>query len=283
MFIYYERRPWKLVVGLLLVLAAINAGQMALFGAVRQVISTAVGGRLVPIYYVATDEKKVALSLDAVWGADYTDQILDTFDKHHVKTTFFLAGFWLEKFPDRVREIAKRGHEIGNHTYSHPHLNSLSPAEIRTEVMRTHEMIEAITGRKARLFRPPFGEYSNKVIEVAKECGYETIMWSIDSLDWRDLSAGEIVDRVMGKMHNGAIVLFHNNGTHTAEALTVIIPELLRQGYKIVPISDLLLKGDYYIHPHTGEQRPIEKPKPVQRPRPEDQLKLERRSGDERS
>ncbi|HHY47430.1 MAG TPA: polysaccharide deacetylase family protein, partial [Firmicutes bacterium] len=149
-------------------------------------VMSTMSDRLVPIYSVARDDKKISLSFDAMWGTDYTDKILEILRRHNVKTTFFLGGYWLEKYPDYVKKIASEGHEIGNHTYSHPHLNALSREEIRSEIMRAHEIIKSLTGKDSRLFRPPFGEYSNKVIEVAKECGYETIQWSVDSLDWQD-------------------------------------------------------------------------------------------------
>lgn len=262
MFVFYQKSLFRAALLIFLIVAAVNLIQTAIVRTARAVIMV-MSGRLVPIYSVGTDEKKVALSLDAVWGSDYTEGILELLRKYNIKTTFFLGGFWLEKYPELVKKIASEGHEIGNHTYSHPHLNSLSREEIRNELLKTHDMIKTLTGKDAKVFRPPFGEYSNKVIEVAKECGYETIIWSIDSLDWQDLSAQEMVSRVMGKMHNGAIVLFHNNGTHTLEALNIIIPELSRQGYKIVPVSELIYKDNYYIHPHTGEQRRIERGKRI--------------------
>ncbi|HHY98240.1 MAG TPA: polysaccharide deacetylase family protein [Firmicutes bacterium] len=257
--VFYIKRGWRLLlIFLLLAIAARFVGDL-LVGACRMVMST-MSERLVPIYSVARDDKKVSLSFDAMWGTDYTDKILAILRKHGIKTTFFLGGYWLEKYPDYVKKIASEGHEIGNHTYSHPHLNALSREQIREELMRAHDIIKSLTGKDSRLFRPPFGEYSNKVIEVAKECGYETIQWSVDSLDWQDLSAQAIVDRIMGKIHNGAIILMHNNGTHTAEAVETLIPMLKEQGYEIVPISELLIKGEYYIHPHTGEQRPVQRP-----------------------
>jgi len=217
--------------------------------------------RRLPIYSVGTDEKKLAISFDAAWGAEYTEQLLATLRKYNIKTTFFLCGFWVEKYPDMAKRIAAEGHELANHTATHPHLNGLSREEIREELFKVHQQIKDLTGQNAFLFRPPFGEYSNKVIEVAEELGYKTIQWSVDSLDWKDVTPDYIFERVTGQTHKGAIVLFHNNATSTPKALEPILQRLHSEGYQVVPISQLLLKGEYYID-HDGTQRPKAKRNP---------------------
>ncbi|MEW5920280.1 MAG: polysaccharide deacetylase family protein [Bacillota bacterium] len=210
--------------------------------------------RLVPIYYVETPEKKIAISFDASWGAAYTPTLLEILRENNITTTFFLTGFWVEKYPEMVKEIAAAGHEIGNHTYSHPHLNSLEPDQIKAELERVGHMIYELTERQPDLFRPPFGEYSNKVIQTAEQCGYRTIQWSVDSLDWQELGVEPMVKRVTDKLHPGAIVLFHNNGRYTAEALPDIIDYAREHGYEIVPISELLYKDNYFIDGNSGAQ-----------------------------
>ncbi len=210
--------------------------------------------RLVPIYYVDTPEKKAAFSFDASWGAEHTARILEILQENEIKTTFFLTGFWVEEHPDFVRQIATAGHEIGNHTATHPHLSACTPEQIREELIRVEEMITEISGQKPTLFRPPFGDYTNQVIDTASGLGYQTIQWSIDSLDWQNLSAEEIVRRVTDRAHKGAIVLFHNNGLHTAEALPGIIDYYRSHGYAIVPVSELIYHDDYTIDPHSGAQ-----------------------------
>ncbi|NLJ69593.1 MAG: polysaccharide deacetylase family protein [Firmicutes bacterium] len=229
-------------------------------------VSTMLASRLVPIYRVDVPDNKMSISFDAMWGVDYTDELLKILADNDVRTTFFLGGYWVEKYPEYVKKIADAGHEIGNHTYSHPHLNSLSPAAIRQELERNHDNIKAITGTDSCLFRPPFGEYSNKVIQAAEELGYYTIQWSIDSLDWKDVSPEFIVERVLSQAGPGEIVLMHNNGKHTAEALSRFLPELKRRGLQIVPISELIYRDNYYIEEHSGAQRPLKQPKP--RPQP---------------
>lgn len=211
--------------------------------------------RKVPIYRVETSEKKVALSFDAAWGSDVTLKLLDILQEHDVKTTFFLVKFWMEKYPDMTKRIAEAGHEIGNHSATHPNMQNLEEKDIRKEIKDTHDKIKELTGQEANLFRPPFGAYNNTLIETLNDMGYYVIQWDVDSLDWKDLSANAIYDRVIKGVKPGSIVLFHNNGKHTAEALEPIIKELKRRDYKIVPVSELLLKENYYIDSNTGEMK----------------------------
>ncbi|GAB6098840.1 polysaccharide deacetylase family protein [Halanaerocella petrolearia] len=211
--------------------------------------------KLVPIYKVDTSEKKIAITLDGMWGAEYTPRLLEIFRENDVNVTFFFGGNWLEENPHLVKEIAANGHEVGNHSYTHPHMTKLSTSEIKTELERTSELIKDLTGDKETLFRPPFGEYDNQVIETSHELGYHVIQWTIDSLDWKDVSADFIVNRVLNNASPGAIVLMHNNGKHTAEALERLIPQLKEKGYQIVPVSDLIYKDDYYVESHSGLQK----------------------------
>lgn len=212
--------------------------------------------RLVPIYAVATEEKKLSISFDAAWGAEYTPQLLEILDKYQVKTTFFLVKFWMEKYPEVTRQIVAAGHEVGNHSATHPHMNALTEEGIYRELEDTNKLLERLTGQRPKLFRPPFGEYNNTLIRVAEELGMKTIQWSVDSLDWRDLTAGEITSRVLEQIEPGAIVLFHNNARHTPVALGPILEHLQAAGYEIVPISQLILWDNYYLDPNTGIQHP---------------------------
>ncbi len=238
----------------LLLFLALIAIAIFYFALPSAVPATGQHERLVPIYFVDTGERKIAISFDASWGATYTPTLLDILKENELTTTFFLTGFWVEKYPEMVKEIFAAGHEIGNHTYSHPHLNSLEPEQIKTELERVGHMIYELTEEQPYLFRPPFGEYSNKVIKTAEQCGYLTIQWSVDSLDWKELGVEPMVKRVTEKLHPGAIVLFHNNGKYTAEALPDIINYAHEHGYDIVPISELLYEDNYKIDSNTGAQ-----------------------------
>ena len=210
--------------------------------------------RELPVYCVETPEKKIAISFDAAWGANYTEDLLAILKKYDVKTTFFLVGFWVDKYPEMVKRIDEEGHEIGNHSSKHPHMSQLSKEQIVEELTKTSSKIEAITNKKVALFRPPFGDYNNRLVTTSRELGLQVIQWDVDSLDYKDYGADAIVKRVLSKVKNGSIVLFHNNATYTKDALPVILENLQKEGYKIVPISELVYKENYYID-HTGMQK----------------------------
>lgn len=210
-------------------------------------------GRKIPIYSVLTDEKKLAISFDAAWGNEHTGPILDILDEYGIKTTFFLVDFWAKKYPEDVKEIHLRGHEVENHSTTHPDMTGLSPSQIRTELDTVADTIEELTGVRPDLFRPPFGAYNNALIEEAEAAGYKVIQWSVDSLDWKDISADEIVKRVLDKAESGSIVLFHNNAEHVREYIPLILEGLLNEGYKVVPVGELIYRENYHID-NTGKQ-----------------------------
>lgn len=210
-------------------------------------------GKKLPIYSVDTNEKKIAISFDCAWGNDHTKPILDILDQYNVKTTFFMVQFWAEKFPGDVAEIAKRGHEIGNHSSTHPNMAKLSVEEIGKELKGSEDAIVKITGQKPTLFRPPFGAYNNNLIEICEANGYYIIQWDVDSLDWKDITAEQIIDRVTRSVKPGSIVLFHNNAEHVEEYLPNILKKLQSDGYEIVPIGKLIMKGNYHMD-HAGKQ-----------------------------
>ena len=203
--------------------------------------------RLLPVYEVDTPEQAVAISFDASWGAEHTEEILDILDRYGVKTTFFLVNLWLEDYPEMAKEIAARGHEIGLHSATHPDMAGLSREQIERELADNYAMIEQTTGCTPALFRPPYGSYNDTVITAARDAGFTSVQWSVDSLDWQDLSAEEIFRRVTKDVHAGDIVLFHNNGLHTAEALPQILDYLQQQGLQAVPVSRLLWQEDWYV------------------------------------
>ena len=210
-----------------------------------KIISTVNEERQIPIYFVDTKEKVCALSFDAAWGNEQTPELLKILEKNEVKSTFFLVASWVEKYPDSVRDIAKAGHDIGNHSSSHPHMTALSPDEQKEEIERCNKAVEKLTGTAPTLFRAPYGEYDNTVVGTVRDCGMYCVQWNIDSLDWKDPSPDEMVKRIGEKLCPGSIILMHNGATNTPEALPDIIKEIRRQGYKIVPISELIPKGDY--------------------------------------
>lgn len=211
-----------------------------------------------PIYCVDTKgEKKVAITFDAAWGDEDAEEILGTLDKYQVKATFFMVGDWIRKYPDLVKKIATAGHDVANHSNKHPHVNSMNKEAIKKDIMDAHATISEITGQKCYLYRPPYGEYNNTVLEAAEECQYYTIQWDVDSIDWKGYDAPTIVNKVLGHKHlgDGSIILLHNGAKHTAEALPQIIEGLKNKGYEIVPISELIYKDNYSLN-HEGRQCP---------------------------
>lgn len=213
-----------------------------------EVVSVLVaGGKIHPIYAVDTQEKKVALSFDATWGSSRTPLILNILSKHQVKTTFFLTNIWLNQYPQLAKEIVNQGHEVALHSATHPRMTDLPDEKILKELQDNATLLTEITGQKPVLFRPPFGAYNNRVIKLVRETGYIPVQWSVDSLDWKNLSAEEIYQRVTKRIAPGAIVLFHNDGTNTPAALEKILEFLKNEGYSIVPVSELLYKENYYI------------------------------------
>ena len=218
-------------------------------------VSNSVNGKELPIYCVETAEPKVALTFDAAWGNEDTAQILEILKKHDVHVTFFMTGGWVESYPDDVRAILAAGHDLGNHSENHKNMSRLSDGEKKDELMKVHEKVRELTGYEMFLFRPPYGDYDNAVVNVAKDCGYYTIQWDVDSLDWKDYGVDSIIKTVTEHKHlgNGSIILCHNGAKFTAQALDMLIAKLKNDGYTFVPVSELIYKDKYHMN-HEGRQ-----------------------------
>lgn len=218
-------------------------------------VSNSVNGKELPIYCVETDEPKIALSFDAAWGNEDTQKILEILKKHDVRVTFFMTGGWVESYPDDVKAILAAGHDLGNHSENHKNMSQLSDAEKKEELMSVHQKVQELTGYEMFLFRPPYGDYDNAVVNVAKDCGYFTIQWDVDSLDWKDYGVDSIIKTVTEHKHlgNGSIILCHNGAKYTAEALDTLITTLKEKGYTFVPISELIYRDKYHMN-HEGRQ-----------------------------
>ncbi|HBM99434.1 MAG TPA: deacetylase [Ruminococcus sp.] len=210
------------------------------------VVQTASTEREIPIYCVETDKKQVALSFDAAWGNEQTDTLLEILDKYDVKSTFFLVGDWVDKYPDDVKKIAEKGHDVGNHSNTHPYMTKLSTSDMTGQIQACNEKIKKITGETPTLFRAPYGDYNNDVVRSVKGCNMYCVQWDVDSLDWKDPTPEQITKNVTSKLKDGSIILMHNGATNTPEALPMVIEGIKNAGYEIVPISQILLKCDYY-------------------------------------
>ncbi len=214
----------------------------------NEVMSVSKVQRDLPIYCVDKGEEKVlSISFDAAWGNEDTQQLIDILEKYQVKATFFVVGDWVDRFPESVKALSDAGHEVMNHSNSHPHMTQLSKEKIKEEINLCNDKIEKITGVRPTLHRAPYGDYNNDVVQTVRECGCFTIQWDVDSLDWKDLSAAEITKRVTSKAKPGSIVLFHNAAKHTPEALPGILEKLQGEGYCFVPISELIYTENYTI------------------------------------
>lgn len=221
----------------------------------RTVIEVSTPTKKLPIYCVKTDEKKVALSFDAAWGNEDTRNILDILKKNNVHVTFFMTGEWVRKYPEDVKAILAEGHDLGNHSENHKQMSKLTAEQCRTELQKAHDRVKELTGVDMTLFRPPYGDYNNTLIDVVNGMGYHCIQWNVDSLDWKDYGTKSIIKTVTKHKHlsNGSIILMHNGAKYTPEALEAVITGLREQGYTIVPISELIYTSDYEMD-HEGRQ-----------------------------
>lgn len=218
--------------------------------------------RELPVYSVERSDKVIAISFDASWGSEQTLQILDTLDEYDVKTTFFLVGIWVDKYPELVTEIVSRGHEIGNHSATHPYMTKISQEKMREELRIMSDKVETLTGVRPTLFRPPYGDYNNQVVTTVRAEGYEVVQWSVDSLDWKNYGVEDIIKRCTQKVENGDIVLFHNDAQYTPEALPTVLKYYQDQGFTIIPVSQILLEGDTTIDVQ-GKQHPVKTAEPA--------------------
>lgn len=203
--------------------------------------------RLVPVYRVERQEKQVAISFDAAWGADKTQQIIDVLKQYDAGATFFLVGFWVDKYPEMVKAIDQAGFEIGTHSNTHPDMAKISQENIAKELDISTEKIKAITSKEVTLFRPPYGSYNNQLISACNQRNLIPIQWDVDSLDWKGLSATEITKRVVTKVESGSIILMHNNADNVVDALKMVLERLTNDGYQITSVGQLVYHSNYTI------------------------------------
>lgn len=161
----------------------------------------------------------------------------------------------MDEYPEDVKAIAAAGHDLGNHGQNHKQMSTLSADECKTELLGPHEYIRGLAGMEMSLFRPPYGDYNDTVINTAEELGYYAIQWDVDSLDWKDYGIESIIRTVTENKNlgNGSIILMHNGAKYTADALDAVITILKEKGYEIVPVSKLIIKENYGID-HEGRQ-----------------------------
>jgi len=201
-----------------------------------------------PIEQVKTDQKVISLTINVDWGEEYIPAILDALDKDKARVTFFVTGRWAKKHPELLKLMASRGHEIENHGYSHLHPDQHSERANQEEIKKTESIIEGIIGKKTRFYAPPYGEKGVSGLRAADQLGYKTILWTLDTVDWRNESTPEIIaKRVLNPAirfgikpnKSGAIVLMHPK-ENTVKALPVILDQLTREGFVLQTIDELI-------------------------------------------
>ena len=166
-----------------------------------------------------------------------------------------MTGEWVGKYPEDVKKIAKAGHDLGNHSENHKQMSLLSREECRDEIIMVHNKVKELTGIDMNLFRAPYGDYNNNLVGIARDCGYYTVQWDVDSLDWKDYGVDSIINKTVNhkKLGNGSIIILHNGTKYTAGALEKVITGIQEKGYELVPVSQLIYQGDYTVD-KTGRQ-----------------------------
>lgn len=209
-----------------------------------------------PVYSVDTEgEKRAAITFDAAWGDETTDGVLDVLEAYGVKASFFFVGDFAEKYPESVRKIANAGHDVGNHSMRHKDPTKQEYTELCADMSACSELLFALTGKEPKLYRAPSGAYDSDVIDAAESLGMTVVQWDDDSIDWKDISPEKMTERVFSKLSPGSILLFHLGKENTLKALPGIIEEMFAEGYELVPVSELLIKDEYYIDANGRQTR----------------------------
>ncbi|ALX47478.1 polysaccharide deacetylase family protein [Lentibacillus amyloliquefaciens] len=192
-----------------------------------------------PIYRGNPQKNEVAFLINVSWGTEYIPAILNRLKDHNVKATFFIEGKWAMENTNYVKMIHEQGHVIGNHAYDHPEMSRLSTNAISDQLSKTNEILEAITGETPKWFAPPSGDYNEEVVKIAAEQNMETILWSVDTIDWKNPSVSVMMNRVNQNIHPGATLLMHPTSS-IKEGLDALIMEIKDKGYKIDTVNSLL-------------------------------------------
>ncbi len=240
----------KVTTYLVLLMVIVGVGIM---GRVFYKETFAPANKKLPIYSVDTKEKKIAITFDVNWGDDKTNEILDILDKYNEKATFYIIGLWCDDYPEKVKEITKRGHEIGNHSNKHPDYTTMTKDNIIKDLEIANAKILSLTGESPKTFRFPSGAYNDASMEAIESTGIKAIQWDVDSIDWKANGADIEYERIISKAKEGSILLFHNDGKYTPQNLPRIIEKYQSMGYKFVKVSDLIYSDNYYLD-HTGKQ-----------------------------
>ncbi|MGE5415334.1 MAG: polysaccharide deacetylase family protein [Acidobacteriota bacterium] len=222
-----------IVIGLLIFLALLVA-----FGLYRNQETFVITKANTPYYQGCTDQKNIAYTFNVDWGEEYLPDLLKVLDENKIKATFFITGRWAKGHPDMIKDIASKGHEIGNHGELHRHVKGMNQSTVEQEINGGEVILKGITGRKPELYAPAYGEYDKNIGEVANRLNYKVVMWSLDTIDWQNPDVDTIVRRVVPRIHNDAIILMHPTKP-TIEALKSMTKQLKGEGYSFLTVSKL--------------------------------------------
>lgn len=220
------------VANVILVVLVIAVAAVGFVGATANVFRN---NENAPIYR-GSGEKQVSLMFNVYWGTEYIEDILAIFDKYNVKTTFFVGGSWVAQNPDVLQNIASHGHEIGNHGYFHKEQSKLSYEENVKEINACGKLVFEYIGVNMTLFAPPSGDFGSETLNAATDNGYKTVMWSRDTIDWRDKDSETVFTRATKNTSDGELVLMHPTA-HTRDALDKILRYYADIGFSVVPVS----------------------------------------------
>lgn len=192
-----------------------------------------------PIFRGHPEKEMVAFLINVSWGTEYIPEILNILKENTIKATFFIEGKWAKDNAELVKMIDEQGHVIGNHAYNHPDMVRLSNQNIVEQISQTNEIIEAIVGETPKWFAPPGGSFNDQVVQAAHHLKMETILWTVDTIDWKNPSVSVMINRVNSKIHPGATILMHPTPS-IANGLNELIKQIKDKDYKISTIENLL-------------------------------------------
>lgn len=221
-----------IVANIIIVLLVVAVAAIGFVGATTNVYKSNDSS---PIYR-GIGEKQVTLLINVYWGTEYIDGMLSILKKYDAHTTFFVGGYWVAQYPEVLSKIVSCGHEIGNHGYNHKEHSKLTYQQNVSEINACGKMVFEYCGVNPTLFAPPGGDFSNDTLKAAKDCGYKTIMWSRDTIDWRDKDSELVYTRATKDTQSGEFILMHPT-KHTLDALERIVRYYYDSGYEIVPVS----------------------------------------------
>lgn len=245
MFTYTTSRK-KLLRTVIIVLAVLTVAAMIVM-AVAKGSKVVAADKKVPIYAISRADNHIAVTFDCAWGNSNTDLLLSLLKDANATATFFVTGEFCDKYPEDVRKMYQAGHEIGNHSDLHPHIEGININDLIEDTRECSRKIKMITGEEPKIYRAPYGEYDDNTVSTIEGMGMKMIQWSVDSIDWQEPNADTIIERVVSKTESGSILLFHNDLENTAQALPDVLTKLKQKGFTFVKVSDLVYFDSYHI------------------------------------